>query len=303
MGQQALALLAVLVACFIGPAIGVVFLLNRKRRIQARRKSPLRGEMLRSPGHSLREKLEDATLDSMGDIAVLMVIPPMVLLLIVATRQPWEDIAASLRQSPTVIVVAIAVVAYLVRRMLNRGKEIDNIKVGYDCELAVGQELDQLMRQGAYVFHDVPCDEFNIDHVVVSSHGVFAVETKGRTKDKLGDAKANATVTGKLLHFPSRSTSSPLAQAERQSEWLARHLTSATGSRVHVRPVLALPGWWVEEAGTGPVTVISGKALGKRLLKPGAAQTMSEQDVQRVKHQVEQLCRTVQPRFGRTSTA
>ena len=50
------------------------------------------------------------------------------------------------------------------------------------------------MRRGAYVFHDVPADNFNIDHVVVSGQGIFAVETKGFTKPKRGGGNADATV-------------------------------------------------------------------------------------------------------------
>jgi hypothetical protein len=45
-------------------------------------------------------------------------------------------------------------------------REDDNLRAGYDAELAVGQELDKLMREGAWVFHDVPGENFNIDHVV-----------------------------------------------------------------------------------------------------------------------------------------
>jgi hypothetical protein len=38
------------------------------------------------------------------------------------------------------------------------------------------------MRQGAAAFHDLPAEQFNIDHVVVATEGVFAFETKGFTK-------------------------------------------------------------------------------------------------------------------------
>jgi len=60
---------------------------------------------------------------------------------------------------------------------------------GYDAELSVGQELNQLMRQGAVVFHDLPADGFNIDHVLISALGVFAIETKEYTKPKPGGTK------------------------------------------------------------------------------------------------------------------
>jgi hypothetical protein len=186
----------------------------------------------------------------------------------------------------------------MVRKLWKAAGQIDNLRAGFVAELAVGQELDQLMRQGAVVFHDIPADKFNIDHVVISSEGVFAVETKGFTKPKQGRGKADATVVfdGKVLKFPTWTTKDPLDQADRQAAWLAKWLASAVGSAVRVLPVVALPGWFVERTGRGDVRVFNGKELAG-LLKSRGAQPLSAQDVQRVAHQVEQRCRTVVPRY------
>jgi hypothetical protein len=56
-------------------------------------------------------------------------------------------------------------------------------RIGYDGELATAQELNQLMRHGYYVFHDLQAENFNIDHIVIGPAGVFAVETKSRSND------------------------------------------------------------------------------------------------------------------------
>ncbi len=56
------------------------------------------------------------------------------------------------------------------------------IVLGPDCEMAVGQELNNPMCAGYRVYNDVPAEGLNIDHVVVGRNGVFAVETKGRSK-------------------------------------------------------------------------------------------------------------------------
>ena len=76
-----------------------------------------------------------------------------------------------------VFVAAAAFVAYRIRLLLRQSVRMDRLRLGLDAELAVGQELDQLMRQGAAVFHDFPADKFNIDHIVISRGGVFAIET------------------------------------------------------------------------------------------------------------------------------
>ena len=50
---------------------------------------------------------------------------------------------------------------------------------------------------------------------MISSEGVFAVETKGFTKPKRGMGKADATVEfdGRSLKFPLWTTQGPLQQA------------------------------------------------------------------------------------------
>jgi hypothetical protein len=155
------------------------------------------------------------------------------------------------------------------------------------------------MREGAAVFHDLPGEKFNIDHVVIAPQGVFAVETKGYAKPNRDGGTADATVVfdGKALVFPQWSGSKPLEQADRQAKWLATWLTSATGERVHVAPVVALPGWYVDRKGRGDVLVFSGRELRKHLLRARTAQPIAAEQVQRIVHQVEQRCRNVEPGF------
>jgi hypothetical protein len=59
---------------------------------------------------------------------------------------------------------------------------------GRDGEREVAEYLDNLTRRGNYVFHDIPANGFNIDHIVVSTHGIFTLETKAYSKPEHGDA-------------------------------------------------------------------------------------------------------------------
>ncbi len=259
--------------------------------------------MLRGPGHTLREKLEEANTDVLTDVFVLMFMPLLLLATFLA-QSHQRGLQGMIHLVPIYIAFALGIVFVVVYRLWKKGEQLDKFKAGYDAELAVGQELDQLMRQGAVTFHDIPADNFNIDHVVVSSEGVFAVETKGFTKLKQGRGKADVTVVfdGKLLRFPTWATKDPLEQAERQAAWLAKWLSSSVGTQVHVLPVVALPGWFVERTGRGEVRVYNGKELAG-LLKSRRTQPLSPQDVQRIAHQVEQRCRTVAPRYAEEERA
>ena len=295
--------LGVLAACFAGPAAAAVVLLRRKKKARQSRRSPIGIALLRGPGHSLREQLDEAYNDLTMDIALLMVVPLLALSLFLA-QSHLRGLPQMAHLAPVYALAAVAFMASTLRKLLKAGTRLDHLKAGYDAEVAVGQELDQLMRKGAATFHDLPAEQFNIDHVVVAAKGVFAVETKGFTKPNRGRGKADATVTydGETLRFPTWTTQEPLEQAERQAAWLARWLSSAVGSPVSVLPVVALPGWFVERTGHGRVQVFSGKEL-SRLVTSRGTTVLTVQDIQRISHQVEQRCRSVAPLYAQASKA
>ncbi len=58
-------------------------------------------------------------------------------------------------------------------------------RLAYDGEVAVGQELQYLTDHVA--FHDFQAGTFNIDHILVGASGVYAVETKARSKPDAKD--------------------------------------------------------------------------------------------------------------------
>ena len=45
-------------------------------------------------------------------------------------------------------------------------------------ERLVGETLNQLSGDTTYVFHDIPGERFNVDHIIVSTRGVYVIETK-----------------------------------------------------------------------------------------------------------------------------
>lgn len=290
-----------LLMCFIGPAIAFGALYLRKARARERRRSPIAIDLLRSPGHALREQLEEANTDVLADVYALMFAPLMVVAVFLAQAQV-RTLPRMLPLLPLYVVMVLGVIAWVVRKLIRSGGKLDRLRAGYDAEVAVGQELDQLMRQGAAVFHDFPAENFNIDHIVISRRGVFAVETKGYTKpaDIKGKASARVVFDGQSLQFPTWTTREPLEQAERQAQWLTKWLAQAAAERTAVLPVLALPGWFVERAGRGPVRVFSGREL-KGLLDSRDTSSLSEDAMQRIVHQVEQRCRNVAPTYAKKS--
>jgi hypothetical protein len=88
----------------------------------------------------------------------------------------------------------------------------------------------------------VPAENFNIDHIVIGPPGVFAVETKGRSKivSDNGKGKKQFRVTYKegALQFPNGLDKDTIPQATRQAKWVTKWLSQATGEKVQARPLV-----------------------------------------------------------------
>jgi hypothetical protein len=297
---QTALVLGILATFFAGPGLAIAFLLLRKRRRRARGRSPIGIDLLRTPGHTVREQLDEATSDLVWDVLLLSVIPVLILAMLLAQGHV-TGLQAMLRIAPVFLIGALVFIAAVIRKMVKAGERIDNLRAGFDAELAVGQELDKLMLSGARVFHDFPAENFNIDHVVISAQGVFAVETKGYTKpgNLMGREGATVVLDDQALRFPHWTTNEPLEQATRQAKWLSKWMASSVGKPIFVTPVLALPGWYVDDRrqARSELGVFGGKALAWLLDDP--RHPLSAQDLQQAVHQVDQRCRTVVPTYRR----
>tara|TARA_R110002049_G_scaffold246873_2_gene420979 strand:+ start:344 stop:1249 length:906 start_codon:yes stop_codon:yes gene_type:complete len=293
--------IALIASLFLFSVFLAVALLKWRRNVQKRtRRSPLTSDLLRPPGQRLREQLDEVGDDVDIYVSMLMFLPALIYSVHVS-QSYFGGAPETLTRWTFSGLLIFGGIAYCLTKLLRLQDKQDKLRIGYDAELAVGQELDQLMRQGAAVFHDFPAEKFNIDHVVISPVGVFAVETKGRAKPILEKGKAaQVEYDGKALKFPTWIETEPIAQAERQAKWLRNWLTSAAGEPVAVRAVLAIPGWYVKRTGRGAVNVYSGREL-ETLVSKGGFDTISTDKMQRIIHQVEQRCRNIEPTFNRVT--
>ena len=172
--------------------------------------------------------------------------------------------------------------------------KIRDYRRGLLGEQAVAEELQRL--PAAYrVFHDVPGNgKWNIDHVVVGPSGVFAIETKYRTKQpgKPSERDNEAVFDGNKIQFPSHYDADAPEQARRNAQWLAKTLSKATGQRVTAQPIVALPGWWVTLKANSDVKVLSGKQVSGFISTESAL--LSDKAIQQISYQLEQRCRDVE---------
>lgn len=279
---------------FVFFALGLGLFAIAKIIYRRGRRPPLTSDLLRNPGESLREQVEDLSQD-LTFYMLALVYAPLLIGLQFLLQDRLEHQATTQGMMLSYGIILFGFTLFFAVQVIRCWRKRQTLRLGLECEMAVGQELNQLMLHGCRVYHDFPAEGFNIDHIVIGPAGVYAVETKGRAKpDKDGGTKeARVGYDGKGLQFPGWSETKPIAQAKRQAQWLANWLKSAVGEPVLVLPALALPGWFVDRKSRD--MVVFNPKNPEFLARPNGEVKLTETMIQRVAHQVEQRCRTVEP--------
>lgn len=278
------------------PIIGLVQL-RRWAEHRYKRESPLARDLLRPPGHSLRAKIDDLSLDIDGYLVAILVIPVLAFAAHVSQSYFAGTPESGSRTAISILVAATAlmIAGWQLLKLLQKRKWFI---IGWEGELATAEELNQLMLDGCRVFHDIPFQYGNIDHVVVSRSGVYAVNTKTPGKPKEGNGRAEVVIDHKenVFRFPDHEAQIPGEQIEGEAKWLSTYLTSSVARPITVEPMLALPGWYIKERiGRGSVYVIN--PIKPQRFFVQNREVLNAELIQQVAHQLEQLCRVVEPSY------
>lgn len=140
-------------------------------------------------------------------------------------------------------------------------RKTKQLKLARDGEKAVGQYLDALREEGARILHDIKGDNFNVDHVVLSEHGIFVIDTKTHRKPAKGETKIRVK-NDEVYVDNYRMERNPLKQSRALSRWVQDLLQETTGKKYPVQGVVVFPGWYVEKmTGKEDIWVLNPKAL------------------------------------------
>lgn len=206
---------------------------------QPDRKSPLRQKLLRIPGESIQAEIERLWIDEL--IPWILAVAFTGLLAVIE----WIHWLTKSPPSPWLYsALAVIAIGYSLWRLRKARVHMRQLTLGLRGERAVAEILDALREKGAKVFHDVPGEGFNVDHVVVSDRGIYAIETKTVTKAR--GASVSFDPEGQILVDGRRLDRDPVAQSKAAARWLASTLKASTGKTFPVRPVVLFPGWWIE---------------------------------------------------------
>lgn len=221
-------------------------------------KSPLTAKPLRNPGESLEKQIEDVKWDE-GLIHVLLA-----LIAVQLAALEWYRWYKALPPMPWVFTfLALCISIFAALKLKKAITKIKSLRLGLQGEKAVGQYLEHLRESGARIFHDVPGNGFNLDHVVIHASGVYVVETKTMSKPSKGEARliydGQTVSNGKFK--PDRN---PIIQVRAAQKWLFDILKESTGKEFPIRPVVVYPGWFIEptaESKASNVWVLNPKGL------------------------------------------
>jgi hypothetical protein len=224
-------------------------------------RSPIKAEEkpLRNPGESLEQELNRLFDEEIFPYTILVV------LMIFYVIYEWLRWILNPPPQPVVVtLLAALVIIFSIFKVHGFRKQVQNLKNGIEGEKTVGQYLERLRSQGYLVFHDVPGERFNIDHVIVSTHGVFTVETKTLSKP----IKGNPTVTfdgERILVNGFEPDRNPVTQALAERSWLQNLFVRTTGKSFPVKAIVVFPGWYVEpqKSKKDEIWVLNHKALPK----------------------------------------
>jgi len=265
---------------FLALSVAFAYILA-KRTIATLRagRTPFSEKLLRPPGESLRLKI-DEMMDDLSEKVVficLALLAPSFAILFCREEVLQTNLGRVLLYGVFPLAVLLFV-AFRFRSLRDLIKSIRNHRLGFEGERYVGTELNLLMREGGSVYHDFvfsmkpggSSTDFNIDHIVVGSQGIFAIETKTRRKplEDTGGKNFEVVFDGDSITFPGgfRDTSA-IEQARRNAKDLSEWLTGSSEAPVPVIPVVVLPGWWITRKAKSDVFVLSGKNLAKTLSK------------------------------------
>lgn len=189
--------------------------------------------------------------------------------------------------------IYVFAIIYILVKTIRTTKNRNNLRLGLEAEWFVSSELHDIEVAGYKVFHDIQCEKFNIDHLVIGPNGVFAIETKGRRKPTNSKTAAEKSqehvvnVKGNILEFPNYTDTSIVEQATRQAKWATNWLSEATGEQIIVRPVVTIPGWFIKIISKPLIPVVATKTLSSQVPKLSGQRLTSEQ-IKRITHQVKQ---------------
>lgn len=243
-------------------------------------KSPIEDKPLRYPAQSLDEKLDDLFIEKF----LPYIIAPAIFITIAFNS--WITYFNKVIPNPYLLTgLAVIITVWSIYKIITMIKDIKSFKQGRDGEREVGMNLELLREQGFKVYHDIIGKDFNLDHVLVGTKGIYVIETKTYSKPLKGQCKI--VYDGKKLSYNGTIESDkPIIQAKAGAQWLKNYLKETTKKEFDVFPVVVFPGWFTEsKVPLKDIWILNPKGLTKYM--QNKQDEILDEDVALISHRIE----------------
>ncbi|HEU5080508.1 MAG TPA: nuclease-related domain-containing protein [Opitutaceae bacterium] len=270
------------------PFVAALWIFYRRRaRMRAQANESFDEFALRPPGESLRLRI-DATAAKL-EVYVFHLFAAScgaVVLTLLSPRSKELWVAAAC--------AAYLIFAYAryVPKLFGAARVLQEHRSNFVGERLVGEELGRLRLRGYSVFHDVPFDGSNIDHILVGPGGVFAVTTKTRRRPaKVHDgSRAKVIYDGASLYFPIGTEARWVTLAKKNATHLTSWMSQMSGQSLNATALLTLPGWTVERRGQSEVNVLNPMEIAA-VIESAPASTLAPDTIDRLSRELIERCR------------
>jgi hypothetical protein len=156
-------------------------------------------------------------------------------------------------------IAAVVASSIAVWRLAESRRQAQACRAAPSRPKGVMQFLEPLRKGGAQLFHGVASAGMNLDHIVVSRHGIYVIDVQDGTKPW---PKATIHLDRKHVLTADILPDRNLAKSvQDQARSLSRMLEQATGKRFAVRGFVVMPQWWIEHKTTSVIGVLEPKSL------------------------------------------
>lgn len=216
---------------------------NKKKKNVNKKVSPIKQDPLKRPGRYLWHQIMKKTF-----ISMLVILAPIFI---------WIGmllgilLASSLKSTYAVAILVSFIPIWLIVGTIYVKRvepELENLYLGFDGEVFMGEVLDSLKEKGCKIIHDFAYTHHkgksNIDHIIVAPQGVFTVETKAVSK--VDEQNEKIIYDGKTVKLSSgRPIENPLNQAEAEAKVLKDFIYKQRGKEISVQPIVVYPNWYI----------------------------------------------------------
>lgn len=218
-------------------------------------RSPLKEPPLRNPGQSGEDKVNDLIMEKFVFWLMLTAI------FVIGAAIEWYQYLFHVPPNPMVLTISALAVAGLSFYKIRKNIPIIRQHIrGRQGEIVVGQFLEDFRKDGYHVFHDIPSQNGNVDHVLIGPGGIFVIETKTNSKP-VGRA-CQVDYDGKQVkvngHEPDRD---PVAQVKAASSQIDQIIQRGMSKNLPIRPVLLYVRWFTTQPKGSDIWVINEKTL------------------------------------------